>query len=147
MFNTISWQSYWTTLAIISTIYYFVIYLIYYRKNFKASFLAGTFTQNRKFSLVANTNDPGFEQPPKDSEEHIVYSCMEELNAFFQEAKKRKWTKNELISSLGIIIKKYPSIKLSAYRQPVLNVLSNHCEHVCSIHINEEELDHVWLAE
>jgi hypothetical protein len=144
MFNTISWQSYWTMLAISLAVYYFFIVFIYYRKELKAAFFTKTFKGNANQSFTINEDE--FKAPDKDSEEGIVYSCMDELNAFFEEAKKRKWNKKEMIYALQGIMKKYPSIKTSGYKQSVSNVLLNQCEHICSIHLNAEELNHVWLG-
>src|SRR5690242_13826017 len=129
MFNTISWHSYWTALAIISIIYYLFVFIVYYRKDFKASFLTKSSVGNGDQSFIINEEE--FQQPSKETDEGIVYSCMDEINAFFDEAKKRKWNKNELIYSLQLIMKKYPSIKTSGYKKSVSNVLLNQCEHIC----------------
>jgi hypothetical protein len=143
MFNTISWHSYWTSLAITTTIYYFILVLLFYRKEIKTAFLTKSFTKTADQSFIVNEDE--FKAPSGDTEEGIVYACMDELNAFFEEAKKRKWNKNEMVYSLQLIMKKYPSIKTSRYKQSVSNVLINQCEHICSIHLNAEELEHVWL--
>lgn len=140
MFNTISWQSYWTMLAISLAIYYLFLFLVYYRKDFMTSLSS----RGMKQSFAINPDE--FQSPLPDTDEGIVYSCMDELNAFFEEAKKRKWSKNEMIYSIQRILEKYPSIKTSGYKQSVSNVLLNQCEHICSIHLNAEELNRVWLG-
>jgi hypothetical protein len=143
MFNTISWQSYWTTLAISVAIYYLIILLLYYRKELRFSF-ERTCTKAEEQSFILSEEE--FQTPSPDSEEAIVYSCMDELNAFFEEAKKRRWNRSEMMHSLQSILKKYPAIRSSGYKQSVTNVLRNQCEHICSIHLDKEELEHVWLG-
>lgn len=141
MFNAGSWESYWISLVICLAIYYLVIFLLYYRRDFRMSFL------NKTTNLKQVADDSEFQAPVEDSEEGIVYACMDELNAFFEQAKKRKWNKNELIYALVQILKKYPSINSSEYKQSVFNVLLSQCEHICSVHINREELSGIWLGE
>jgi hypothetical protein len=142
MFNTISWQSYWTGLAISFAIYYLVVYLLYYRSDVKLLFKG--VEEKDSFSFRNETSE--FQQPLADTEEHIVYSCIDELNAFFEQAKRKRWIKDELIYALQMIIKKYPSLNASQYKSSINVVLTNQCEHICNIHLNEEEVKHVWLG-
>jgi hypothetical protein len=140
MFNTISWHSYWTTLAICLAIYYPIIFLLYYRKELKFSF-------QKRLAGEVHSFDPdeeAFQMPTQDSDEGVVYACMDEVNAFFEEAKKRKWGNDEMIRALQMIMNKYPSIEGSGYKQSVTNVLRNQCEHNCGIKLTNEELDRVW---
>jgi hypothetical protein len=142
MFNTISWQSYWTSLALILAIYYLVVYLLYYRSDVKLLFKGA----GEKDSFSFRNDTPEFQQPPTDTEEQIVYSCIDELNAFFEEAKRKRWIKAELMHSLQLILKKYPSLQSSKYKASINTVLTNQCEHICNIHLSAEEVKHVWLG-
>jgi hypothetical protein len=144
MFNTISWQAYWTFLVIVLSAYYLLVLFIYYRSDLKASFLSKTFTRSGVQSFIVDNSE--FEAPSAETAEGIVYTCMDEINSFFAEAKKRKWNKNEMIYSLQSILKKYPAITTSGYKQSVSNVLLNQCEHICNLHLSAEELSHVWLG-
>jgi len=140
MFNTISWQSYLTTLALVIAIYYAFLLIFYYRNDLEV------LVRSKNESQPFQANGEEFQRPSVDSDEGIVYACMDEVNAFFEEAKKRKWHKNELTYAIQSIVKKYPAIRTSGYKKSVSTVLQNQCEHICNIHISAEELEHVWLG-
>ncbi|MFL5788122.1 MAG: hypothetical protein ACJ748_08715 [Flavisolibacter sp.] len=163
MLHTISWQSYWITLALLSGIYYLVIYLLYFRNKLDISsnpksnqefYSANTncdeqtlteFRQKQR-SLFGEQLSSEFSTPSENTVENLVYGCMDEINAFFEQAKKTKWLKNNLINSLRSILNKYPSLKDSEYKESISNVLVTECEHNCSVHLNAEDVIHVWLG-
>lgn len=161
MFNAISWQSYWLTLALLSAGYYGVIYLLYYRSDFKIWVHRRSSLDGAPFPGVATTQEgqPGsgnqpslfeedgssdFQFPEGGSAEAVVYNCMDELTAFFVQAKRKKWAKAELVQALRGILLKYPSLKNSSYRESLSNVIVTQCEHHCSIHLSAEDKVRVW---
>ena len=161
MFNAISWQSYWLTLALLSAGYYLAVYLLYYRSDFKiwmhrryspdgAPFTESVTTGERlgdnpaQPSLFEEGGSSDFQLPEGGSAEAVVYNCMDELTAFFVEAKRRKWAKEELVQALRGILLKYPSLKNSSYRESLSNVMVTQCEHHCSIHLSAEDKVRVW---
>lgn len=160
MFNNISWQGYWLTIALLSAGYYLTVYLFYFRNDFKVFF-------NRKnggndtLSFVSPGKDleqettngepplfdgKEFQSPEQDSEEAIVYACIDEIDAFFKERKKNKCIKEELVFSLQLILKKYPTLKNSQYKASLTNVIVGQCEHNCSIHLNADDVACVWFG-
>ncbi|HUC81922.1 MAG TPA: hypothetical protein VMR70_13460 [Flavisolibacter sp.] len=160
MLNNISWQGYWTTLALLSAGYYLVIYLLYYRSDFKITFPQKG--QQKKsgdaFAAVINTGNlptqssriqeeaDDFEKPPIDSEEGIVYHLMDEVTAYFEEARKSRCVNEELLYAVQRILSKYPTLKGSKYQESINNVIVSEAEHLCSIHISSEEIAGVWLG-
>ena len=159
MFNNISWQGYWLSIALLCAGYYLSIYLLYFRNDFKI--LSGRKTSEGSFEMAAvsrplkttpglsesDTEAEEFQNPDKNSEEAIVYACIDELDAFFNEAKKRKCLKEEIISSLHSILKKYPSLKQSGYKASITNVMVGQCEHICSIHLDADDVVRVWFGQ
>ncbi len=159
MFNNISWQGYWLTIALTSAGYYLSIYLLYFRNDFKI--LIGQKKTKSSFEIAGHSspldeslkqselfNDSTeFELPDKNSEEAIVYACIDELDAFFNESKKGKCLKDEMICSLQSILKKYPSLKESGYKASLTNVMVGQCEHTCSIHLDADDLVKVWFGQ
>jgi hypothetical protein len=159
MFNNISWQGYWLSIALLCAGYYLSIYLIYFRNDFKI--LIGRRKPEGSFQVadgatpLKNSQDLSepytdveeFQLPDKNSEEAIVYACIDELDAYFNEAKKGKCDKEEMISSLHSILKKYPSLKHSGYKASVTNVLVGQCEHICSIHLDADDVVRVWFGQ
>ena len=161
MLNNISWQGYWTTIALLTTGYYLSIYLLFFRTDFKILY-RGKATNNENSIDFTNSNikrqdvstqSPTindfdeFQSPEVGSEEAVVYACIDELDAFFQESKKAKCLKSELISSLQIILKKYPTLKGSGYKASLTNVIVGQCEHICSIHLDADDVVRVWSGE
>lgn len=133
MFQGISWQTYWTITALATAAYYAAVYWHYFSKN------GSLYFRNLTAPEPANAAGAG--------EEGIAYACIDELRAFFEEAKKTKWTRVELVGSLRVIMSRYTHLKDPGLRASIKNILRNHSEQICRIHLNKEELDHVWLGE
>jgi hypothetical protein len=155
MFYNISWQSYWLSVALLITGYYLFVYLVYFRSDIKVNwkvkdrrasklFLSDN-AVNMKGDLLQNDLDESFALPYPETDENIVYAFIDELNAFLDESKRSKCIKEQLLSSIGLLLKKYPTLKDSAFKESVLNVIVTQCESVCSIHLKVEEVVHVWL--
>jgi hypothetical protein len=71
---------------------------------------------------------------------------MDELNAFFEESRRKKVMKEELIYSLQLLLKKYPSLKDSEYKESLSNLIATQCEDTCLVRLNADEVYHVWLG-
>jgi hypothetical protein len=82
---------------------------------------------------------------PTDSGERMVYACMDELSAYFQSSKGTKVVKEEFVFAVQKILSKYPSLKSSEFKEAVSNLIVSEAFHNCSIHLEEEDLFHVWL--
>ncbi|MBB1287052.1 hypothetical protein HRH25_21900 [Flavisolibacter sp. BT320] len=165
MFNNISWQGYWVCLALLTAGYYLVIYLLYFRKDFsiewrkrspeqtKSPFFSHSSVQSgvdghketfQQSSLFGNPVEE-FQLPEADSLELVVYSCMDEINAYLAEAKKARCAKEEIIYAFQSILKKYPGLSTSEYKESLTNVLVSQCEHDCSIRLSADDVVRVWV--
>jgi hypothetical protein len=148
MFNTISWQSYWTAIAIATSGYYLFVYLVYFKRN------VGMIIQNENQTTKPLLHPKEDHQPSlfehlsnvEDNLEITVYPCMDELNAFFENCHKSKAAKSEVVFALHNILQKYPSVRTSDYRESISNVIVVQCENICSIHLSAEELNGVWFG-
>lgn len=127
MFNFISWQGYWTFLAIVTGLYYLLVYLLYFKRQ----------------NFIPVVNNLPF--APEEKENDVIHECMGELNAFFEQSAIERPPKEEMIYKLKRILKKYPSLKDSSYRRSLNHVFSNGFEKTIAIHLSEEELGRVWL--
>jgi len=151
MFSSISWQEYWTSLTLITFAYYLVIYLLYFKKGKQLSsqeheFITERSPKEESQPTLFEVDSPDSKQRVKEGEEHMIQGCMDELNAFFENHKRKKAIKNELIFGLYTILQKYPSIINSDYRESLTNVIAAQCESICSIHLSAEELKGVWFG-
>jgi len=151
MLNNITWQGYWVTLAIISLGYYLVIYALFYRKDFKvlipphqeASPLRNDSATSKGQGKASVENDDGLSSPGQS--DAAVFDCMDELTAFFEESKRSKCVKEELLYALQPILSKYPSLKNSQYQDSINNVIASEAKQHCSLQLSREEMIHVWL--
>jgi len=164
MINNVSWQGYWTSIALITAGYYLFIYLFYFRSDFKIFLNRKSQGENNvqftsvsnfqtKGNLVPNSNQQpflfnesgDFETPPKESDEYMVYACMDEITAYFEAVIKTTCEKEKLINSLQLLLQKYPAIKNSQYKESLTNVIVTQCENRCSIHLSAEDVESLWL--
>jgi len=147
MLNGISWHDYITFLAASTVLYYLVVYFLYFRNSIEASFVR----RGKSFKSELSVK----EQPPtlfdqNAHEEHnlqnVVYGCMDELNAYFENQKISKTIKSELMYGLYRILQKYPSLRNSDYKESISNIIATQSENICSIHLSAEELKGVWFG-
>lgn len=157
MLSKVSWEAYLIFIALSTLVYYLLVYLLYFRTELKAGLprMASNSVDNSEtFSFKTEKQNPSLFDPipinraPSDEEhqQSIAYACMDELNSFFENQKKTKARKPELIHSLYTILQKYPSLGKSAYKDSITNVIAAESENICSIHLSAEELKGVWLG-
>lgn len=159
MLNNISWQGYWTTLALLTAAYYFLVYWRYFRKDLLSALskrnpvsstpavspAVASFLHEQAHSPLTTREVPEDDFClPTDPVEQTVYSCMDELNAYFESAKKAKMMKAEVLFALERILQKYPSLTGSAYTESIGNVIRTEAEHHCAVHLSEEDISKVW---
>jgi hypothetical protein len=135
MFNAISWQTYWLTMMPLLALYYLLVYWILFRKRFSHLLLKN----------VGRTSIAGSSTIPQMGEEVIVNACLDEINAFFEEQKKCKAEKDEVLYGIQHIFLKYPSLKGSSYRQAMQKVIATQCANSCLIQISSDDIGKVWM--
>ena len=146
MFQSISWGHYWTVIISLTSAYYLFAYLTYFNgakhllyKKGQLSSASLTLHDKRK-STTEDKDDAG----PDEIEETVFGVCMDELNGFFENQKKSRPVKTEMISALRAILKKYPSLRTSSYKESLSRLIAAECKTGCSIHLGADELDGVW---
>lgn len=145
MFTNISWHEYFTFLAVSTFIYYAVVYFLYFKNPARISLQQS----QASFENSIEKEQPTLFNDVSSTEEglqHIVYACMDELNAFFEDQKKTKAVKSELMFGLYTILQKYPALRNSDYKESLTNVIATQSENICSIHLSAEELKGVWFG-
>ena len=147
MFDQISWQTYWTVIALLSVAYYLSVYLNFFRKDFVISFpkrrttAVNSIESELHQTSFLNEQDNG---GTNDNEEAQAQACLDEINAYFEAQNKTKPIKNEVLYGLHHITLKYPSLKTSSYKETLSNVIVTEAENRCSIHISADEIKTVW---
>jgi hypothetical protein len=153
MFNSITWQGYWVSLALLTLAYYLIVYLFFYRGDFKISIPPRRDSNCPDLSTPSPVVQPpsfGVQEkevidPVNTNPEGVVYALMDELVAYFEEAKRAKVIKPEFLYAIRRLLLKYPSIKSTPYQASVSNVIISEAQHICSVHISEAEMAGVWL--
>lgn len=163
MLNNISWQGYWTAIALLTAAYYLFIYLLYFRKDVSIIWRKRVIPREESLfpSIPSGSmhHQPGtikpsdlfdypeeFQRPAKNSIESAVYACMDEVAAYLEGAKRSKCVKEEMLFALNTILRKYPSIAASEYKESLTNVLVHQCEYHCSVHLSAEDVAQVWVG-
>ncbi|OLY94475.1 hypothetical protein SAMN05444008_10188 [Cnuella takakiae] len=154
MLKEISWNSYWTFIALSVTVYYLVV-LVYFRikagvvlPNGTKAFWQKQQPETREVQMpspvISGDVATDFLYPEPESAEYPVYACVDEVNAYLEEARRHKGDKEELVVAIGQIVAKYPTIKDSEYQASLSNVIVTQCAHLCFIHLSDADLDRVW---
>ena len=148
MINNVSWQGYWTALAIILGIYYLILYFKFFRTGPPASISrTGKESENQSWNFDSSKphQDTLHQEIHVSNEMHSYQSGIDELTAFFEQARYRKWVSEELIHALTLICKKYDILIYTEYRETINDFIVKQAEEKCSIHLSNEEVETVWL--
>jgi hypothetical protein len=155
MLNNITWQGYWTTIALLSTGYYVVIYLLYFRNDLKISLAKG---EKRKWTASGESSPlqptlvdsslqtTGLALESASEIDHLADACADELSAYFQEASRSRGSKEEMLFALSKLLSKYPALRSSEYAASLSNLIQSEAAHHCSLHLSREDVSKVWLG-
>ena len=80
----------------------------------------------------------------KDSKT-LVHEFVDELNALVNQAGLENIAKDQMLVLLQLLLRKYPGLHQSNFRQELISLIQTECEANCSIHLNAEELDALWI--
>ncbi|HEU5053390.1 MAG: hypothetical protein ACTHK8_01000 [Ginsengibacter sp.] len=127
MFNQISWSTYLMVILTLSVIYYSLIGYLYFRSDILKLFAGKLIIKKDK--VLTNRNE-------------IVQSFTHDLHEFVDHASQYNLDKKVLMSSMRLLINKYPEIKDPAIQHSVMEFMIREC--VSSIHLSEEELRELW---
>ncbi len=130
MLNHISWSTYWTFLAVSLVLYYSYVAWVNRRVLFTRRIAAAP-------PALAESSDELF--PHADA-------CGRELDAYLEQAAYGKPSRNELVFGIHQVIKKYPSLRGSAYEEGLSRLIHFSATDKCAIHLSEEDIRQVWLV-
>ncbi|MEP6684225.1 MAG: hypothetical protein ABJA35_13235 [Parafilimonas sp.] len=123
-------------------VYYAIISYLYYRKQvleiFTRSGMSANGTQRNK--LKTTINDQA--QTTHDLSE--VHELMYNLQQSISNAQAMKLVKEELMMSLQITIKDFPTLFTSPYRQSINQFLRAEVQEKCAVFFDDQELNSLW---
>lgn len=153
MLNNISWASYIHALIISLVFYYVAVLWLYFRKDALQLF-TGRNSRDANYTRIPSPSivreEPDANAAPSmnnEKEEQIIQSLMDELNAFFEQAAKSKWVKEELMYAFQKLLQKYPDAITLQYREVISNMIRVQSEHICSVPFDEGEAEQLWLIQ
>jgi len=148
MFTNISWAEYSIFILIAVFIYYLIILVIFYKGEIFN--LVNNLQLLHKRSNHYNTSDSS-EKIESDllsvnteSSDDII-QLQEEIQSQLERAKLKKSIKEEIIMSLQLVFRKYSSINQSQYKDSINHYIKDTSENICSIHLNDQEVEQVWF--
>ena len=158
MFSDISWASYIQIVAFVLTFYYAYTLYTYYRYDLQR-FLKGRQNLRTNGSAVNSTNqgmDVYKNSPtdhsnfmPKENSDGgyplLVNALADEIKAFLLEAGNNNVRRDQLLSSLQLLLSKYPSVKSSPYKDSIQKLIEQESEINCTVHLGERELEGLWV--
>lgn len=154
MFSTISWSHFFFTLAVMLGVYYLCL-LVYFRKELlhHLSTHAGSHqrtTGARHHSNKEHRYDGDHLATSIDNKENhsglfsIVQELLPDLQDVFQTASRKGYVKEELLFALQSKLEPYHQLKLTPFQRAVNNFMEAECYSLCSIQLDEQDLDYLW---
>lgn len=157
MLQSISWQTYFTTLFVVASIYYILIWFIYFRNRFKLQTEVPVFVQEAQERTAFKPSDHK-EFLPKEHVANMAHagasdniSPAAKLFAEELEALSSAYGENEekatILLSIQHLIKKHSSSDFLADRDIINEIILATCKENCLLDLNEEDMKGLWKVE
>ena len=141
MFSSVSWQSYISTLAILLFIYYSFILYVYYRKDIVQLLTTGRVNSNGSQQSTHPNNTRSEEQAGTDN-------YVDEVKALIHQAGYSRLSKDELVFSLQQLLGsgRFEIEKTPVFKERLSKIITYECQTNCSMHLDEEDLQRIWVG-
>lgn len=142
MFRQISWSAFFESVAIVSILYYATILVLFYRSEL-LKLTALKFSLLKPGKTVRKTQDHTLPSGRLVSTDDLYSNIAFNI----RKAAKAMSSKEELLFGLRSFIAAHQSelSALSVSKPDINNYVSNTVENICSIHLNEEDLQVLWV--
>jgi len=136
MFSSISWQSYISTLTVLLVLYYCVVLYVYYRKDIAQLLTTGRvhYKSGKQNTVTDNTI--------------AADNYGDEVKALIHQAGYSRLSKDELIFSLQQLFStdRFESVQNPAFKETLNKIITYECQTNCSMHLDEEDLQRIWVG-
>ncbi|WP_409415802.1 hypothetical protein [Flavobacterium sp. PS2] len=158
MFTNISWGNYILVVVLLLVSWYLFVGLRFYFDELKGITTGKRKLQFRRLGEL-NYGDFQSELNYQDSSEMAldqsslgefdatfqdVDTLVEQLKNFIADAKKRKLARQEVLDYIQLFFKQYPSVKDSAFRSAVNELIVTECQTLDAISMSQAEVDSLW---
>ncbi|WP_373060040.1 hypothetical protein [Zunongwangia sp. H14] len=155
MFTRISWTDYLLAVAILLIIYYLFVGVRYFSSDIKAllaekrkrTLKTSGFPQHGTLQNETSENFPATTDAEADDEFAEVEHLVEKVKTMIADALNQQLVKEEFRQYLRLVLKEFPSIKTSALRPSINELIVSECEKQGIAAFNEEEVDELWSEE
>lgn len=126
--------SYLTGSVVVLTIYYLIIWLLYFIKKPQAVVQANIVSQPL----------PTIQQRDDNDLSPQVFDFTDELNALLLQSAVQKDDKESIFISITNLLQKYPSLKNSSFQSPITSLIKQEAADKCNVELNAAELTAMW---
>ena len=141
MFSSISWQSYISTVAILLVIYYAFVLYVYYRKDIVQLLTTGRYNGEAREQNMHNDNS-------ESEEQEVTENHVDEVKALIHQAGYSRLSKDELVFSLQQLFgsARFETMQTPGFKKRLSKIITYECQTNCSMHLDEEDLERVWVG-
>ncbi len=151
MLKTITWNNYWTAVAILAGFWYLVILLAYYRKEvfnlFSGQYKMPALRNNvpapaGEEQVTVTQKDPASEYADAEIEE--LEAISEDIHHNILEPAGKEISKDDLLVRLKNRLTYYEGLGQTNYRYALNNYLIKYSKALCGVDFSEGELNAAW---
>jgi len=136
MLQGITWAQFMTGTALVTTAYYAVIGLVYFRQEFTAIVKGKKPEQSKKsFTEPQTAMDPLMPD---------IYELMASIKGHMQRAATQHYVVNETIFGLQHLIQQYPAIKASRFVPSINNEIIQLSNELLGQPFSADEITAIW---
>ncbi|SFB50064.1 hypothetical protein [Algoriphagus aquimarinus] len=145
MLEAITWNTYFSTLAVGMAAYYIIIIVSYYPQEFRSLL-------SRRINKISQDRQQEEEQHHRRTDEkptdHFeeLEATVAELNGILGKAGQNRTSKEKLHLQLIQTLSNHTGLREPAYRVAVINFILENAEKQCRINFNETEIEEAWAA-
>ncbi|MCV9932889.1 hypothetical protein OIU80_11395 [Flavobacterium sp. LS1R47] len=158
MFTDISWGNYIVVIILLLTNWYLFVGFRFYFDDFKEVISGKRKLQFRRlgdpnygdFQSEENNQEtpaPTSSQPAFgefDTTFQDVDALVARLKSFIADAAKKKLVKKEFTYYLQLLLREYPSVKDSAFRSSVSELIVTECKTLDTVSVTQAEAEGLW---
>lgn len=157
MLQSISWQSYFITLFVVASLYYIVIWFIFFRNKIKPQAEVPLFVQEAQERTAFKASDHKDFLPQEHESNTAPVAAANSLSSattlFAEElealtsAYGENGEKATVLLSIAHLIKKHSSSDFLSERDVVSEIIIATCKENCLVDISEEDINGLWKVE
>lgn len=147
MLTQISWHSFFVTIILMLVVYYALILTLFYKHEIALLISgAGLHSSSKNEPIPVHLQQ---ELSPVEMQPEEMQHLMDEVIALIQQAAYSRFSEDVTKEALQKLIasERFQSMRLSGHSATISELIIRECEANCSMHLNEEDLQGLWISE